>query len=246
MRWIFFLLVVANLGLFGWFMTAERTPAKTVVVSQADRGADTISLVSELDPEDLAARAPAAAAQPPVPPVAEADTVADPLCTMVGPFDEAYQGEDVVRRLQALQVEADLRDIEMQGQMRYWVYLAPLNSSKDAFRKLRELQAAGVDSYVIPKGSLENGISFGIFSEIDRAQSLTEELRARGFDAEYREEPQTYLERWVVLSSASPAVDGGSPELVGEEFWQQLQLDYPDIGRRQNVCSEIREAGAEQ
>ncbi len=240
------MLVVANLGLFGWFMTTERTPTKTVVVSQADRGADSISLVSELDPEELAARAPAVATPSPAEPVVEAGKVADPLCTMVGPFAEAYQGEDVVRRLQALQVEADLRDIEMQGQMRYWVYLAPLNSSKEAFRKLRELQAAGVDSYVIPKGSLENGISFGIFSEIERAQSLTEELRGRGFSAEYREEPQTYLERWVVLGGDAPAAESGAQVLVGEEFWQQLQLDYPDIGRRQNVCSEIREASAEQ
>ena len=247
MRWIFFLLLIANLGLLGWFLSADRSPAAKVVAVASDSGVNTIALVSEVDPAELAVEAPApdVAQQAPVP-ERPPETEAAPLCTLVGPFEEAYQGEDVVRRLRALQVESALRDVEMEGQMRYWVYLAPLNSTRDAFRKLRELQAAGIDSYVIPKGSLENGISFGIFSEIERAQSLASELQARGFAAQYREEPQTYLERWVVLSGDGGPADPETVAMLGEEFWQQLQLDYPDIGRRQNLCSEIQQGGAEQ
>lgn len=247
------LLVVANLGLLAWFLSSGKPSVAPVAPVAEDEAAASISLVSEVDPDELAP----AQAQPPAPvnrdpgpqrPPASAQSVtSDALCTLVGPFDEDYQGEDVARRLRALQVEASLREIEMQGQMRYWVYLAPLNSSQEAFRKLRELQAAGIDSYVIPKGSLENGISFGIFSEIERAQVLTKELQDRGFAAEFREEPQTYLERWVVLGALGGAEDDGgvSPESVADDFWEQLQLDYPDIGRRQNLCSEIR-SGAEE
>ncbi|WP_160154569.1 SPOR domain-containing protein [Microbulbifer sp. ALW1] len=246
MRWIFLLLVVANLGLLGWFLTAERSPSAVTVSAAGSDDAAGITLVDEADPDSLVQpEAPTAnAARPPVvsggvdSPRTTPASPSEPLCTLVGPFGEAYQGEDVARRLQALQVTAALREIEMQGQMRYWVYLAPLNSSQEAFRKLRELQAAGIDSYVIPKGSLENGISFGIFSEVERAQALAEELKERGFRAQYREEPQTYLERWVV-------VDGDAEGQIAEAFWEQLQLDYPEIDRRQNLCSEIREAGDE-
>lgn len=246
MRWIFFLLLVANLGLLGWFLSVDRTPAAKVIAVASDSGVNTISLVSEVDPAVLAAEAPAAEVpQQPIAPEDEPASGAAPLCTLVGPFEEVYQGEDVVRRLQALQVDAALRDVEMEGQMRYWVYLAPLNSTREAFRKLRELQAAGIDSYVIPKGSLENGISFGIFSEAERAESLAGELRERGFAAEFREEPQTYLERWVVLSGlGDTGAVSGEGGVIGEEFWQQLQLDYPDIGRRQNLCSEIQQGDA--
>lgn len=245
MRWIFFLLLIANLGLFGWFLNKDQAPAARVTAVATDVGVNTISLVSEVDSAELEAVAPPPERSSPEV-AAGAQTRAAPLCTLVGPFEEAYQGEDVVQRLQALQVDAVLRDVEMQGQMRYWVYLAPLNSTREAFRKLRELQAAGIDSYVIPKGSLENGISFGIFSELARAQSLARELRERGFAAEFREEPQTYLERWVVLTNEDPVSAVGAGEQIGDEFWQQLQLDYPDIERRQNLCSEIQQDSADR
>ena len=249
------LLAVANLGLFIWFLSSDKPAASKRAPVVEDRAAADISLVSEVDPAELTApradtrNSSSTGGAQESSRAAGQSLSADALCTLVGPFEEAYQGEDVARRLRALQVEASLREIEMQGQMRYWVYLAPLNSTKDAFRKLRELQAAGIDSYVIPKGSLENGISFGIFSEIERAQALTEELRERGFAAEYREEPQTYLERWVVLGAVGGGGDDAegrvSPDAVADEFWEQLQLDYPEIDRRQNLCSEIR-SGAEE
>ncbi|WOX06776.1 SPOR domain-containing protein [Microbulbifer pacificus] len=237
MRWIFFLLAAANLGLLAWFVTTDTAPAARVAPQVVEGDAGSIALVSEADSSQLSA--PAREVAPPASvtrqkaPVRAAKSTAQ-LCSLVGPFDEAYQGEEVARRLQALQVPAAMKEIEMQGQMRYWVFLAPLNSSQEAFRKLRELQAAGIDSYVIPKGSLENGISFGIFSEEERARILTNELQGRGFAAQYREEPQTYLERWVVVENT------GNGE-IADGFWQQLQLDYPEIDRRQNLCSEIRE-----
>ena len=242
MRWIVLTLFAGNLALFGWFSTAGREQSVTARVVMDAGSAGSIALVSEARPEDLAKSeadpgpSGSSSERASVAPV-EAGSAAqvgagESLCTLVGPFEEVYQGQDVVERMASLQVSARLREIEMQGQMRYWVFLAPLNSGKEAFRRLRELQAEGIDSYVIPKGSLENGISFGIFSEKVRATNLTEELQAQGVDAQYREEPQTYLERWVVL-------DGDDAQLAGN-FWQQLQLDYPEVERRQNLCSEVR------
>lgn len=228
MRWIVLALLLANAGLFAWFQAAGRAPA---TVATADRGpvtgeGETVRLVSEVPAEQLA---PAPAEPDPTP---EPKTRGESLCTMIGPFEEAYQGEDVTERLRALQLDADLRELEMTGQMRYWVFLAPRETRREALRKLRELQAEGIDSYVIPDGSLTNGISFGIFSEPERAEKLAGELRGRGHRVRTREEPQTYLERWVVMPPGE--IDG-----LAEEFWSQLQSDYPDLGRRQNLCSEV-------
>lgn len=230
MRWIVLALLLANIGLFAWFQAAGRpsgAPVDTAARPLAEEGAR-IQLVGEVPRDQLRA---AAAPPKPKPRQQKSDTP-EQLCTLIGPFAEEYQGQDIVERLQALQVEASLREIEMPGQMRYWVFLAPLGSKREAFNKLRELQAAGVDSYVIPKGSLTNGISFGIFSERERARSLAAELRERGIDARSREEPETYLERWIVLPP-------GAAEGLAADFWTQLQLEYPDLDRRQNLCSEV-------
>lgn len=227
MRWIVLALLLANLGLYAWFQTVGDAP---VVVATAPVGREVVGgahirLLSEVPAGELP-RGRAAKKPEPAPVTGE-------LCTMLGPFEEVYQGEDIAQRLQALQVKADLREIEMEGQMRYWVFLKPLSSRREAFRKLRELQGAGVDSYVIPKGSLTNGISFGIFSERERAASLADELRDKGIAAQTREEPQTYLEHWIVLPPGE--VDG-----VADDFWAQLQLEYPDLDRRQNLCRELQ------
>ncbi len=227
MRWIVLALLLANIGLFAWFQTAGRpsvAPVDTATRPVAEEG-ERIRLVREVPRDQLSA----VEVQRPEP---GSQAQGEQLCTLIGPFAEEYQGQDIVERLRALQVEASLREIEMRGQMRYWVYLTPLGSKREAFSKLRELQAAGVDSYVIPKGSLTNGISFGIFSELERARSLAAELQERGIDAKSREEPETYLERWIVLSP-------GAAEGLAEDFWAQLQLEYPDLDRRQNLCSEV-------
>jgi len=224
MRWIVLALLLANLGLFAWYQYAG-APAAAVVGPPAaeSAGGERIRLLSEVPADKLPKK------KPPAPqPVASGGA----LCTMLGPFEEDYQGADIVQRLKALQVDAELRAIEMSGQMRYWVFLEPLGSRREAFRKLRELQGSGVDSYVIPKGSLTNGISFGIFTERERAEGLAEELRAKGIEAQTREEPQTYLERWIVLPP-------GQVERLAEGFWSQIQREYPDLDRRQNLCSEL-------
>jgi cell division septation protein DedD len=224
MRWIFFLLLAANIGLFAWLGISAGNESSATAKHQArEQAGAPIKLVREAPRGTLRV----------VPAEPASKSSENQLCTLLGPFAEAFQGEDVVQRLRALQIDAVLREIEMTGQMRYWVFLPPLDSRREAFRKLRELQAAGVDSYVIPKGSLADGISFGIFSELERAESLAGELREKGFPAQTKEEPQSYLELWVVLPP-------GGGELLAEDFWEPLQLEYPELDRRQNLCGEVR------
>lgn len=223
-------MLFANIGLYAWFQMAANSASKPVGSDRQSvqtQGAP-IQLVREVATDQLKPiREKRKPERKGAPPASEGT-----LCTLLGPFTEEYQGLNIVERLAALQVDGRLREIEMQGQMRYWVFLAPLGSKREAFNKLRELQAAGVDSYVIPKGSLTNGISFGIFSERARAESLKRKLRQQGIDAQSREEPETYLERWVVLS---PGAAAG----LAESFWAQLQSEYPELDRRQNLCSEV-------
>lgn len=226
MRWIAFFLLLLNLGLFAWYMATPPPGDRSGIASKSEAGqGQGLVLISEASPGSLSA---AEVVSVPIP----AATSQEQHCTLIGPFPQAYRGQDIVQRLGALQIQGALREIEMQGQMRYWVFLPPLSSRREAFNKLRELQAQGIDSYVIPKGTLADGISFGIFSERARAELLTEELTSKSIGAKFREEPQIYLERWIVLMP-------GAAERLAAEFWQQLGEEYPELGRRQNLCSEV-------
>jgi len=229
MRWIALFLLLLNLGVYAWFAASASTAADATRATGASRDTDVreIILVTEMASAQLS---PVEEVSTPV----SVDVSSEQLCTLIGPFPEEYQGQDIVQRLLALQVSATLREIEMQGQMRYWVYLPPMHSRREAFNRLRELQAQGIDSYVIPKGTLADGISFGIFSDRGRAESLAAELVAKGIGAQSREEPQTHMERWIILAP-------GQVEHLAGEFWQQLQEEHPELDRRRNLCSEVAE-----
>lgn len=41
------------------------------------------------------------------------------------------------------------------------------------------------------------------------------------------------MERWIVLP---PAAD----EQLAGDFWEQLQQEYPELDRRQNLCGELQ------
>ncbi|MCH9692025.1 MAG: hypothetical protein K0U59_08195 [Gammaproteobacteria bacterium] len=222
MRWIVLILAVANLSLFGWFYLFDETVAPKVELQlpSSSKAEARIDLARKTDSTF-------------VPRPAVLPSGSEPLCTMLGPVDQPLQGENIVQRLQALELEARLQDIERQGQMHTWVYLPPLRSRREAYRKLRELQEAGLDSYVIPKGSFAKGISFGIFSEHERAEALAKRLYERGISVKLHRKPQLYTERWVVL----PA-DGH--DYLAADFWQKLQREFPWVHRRQEPCQQLQ------
>jgi hypothetical protein len=161
-----------------------------------------------------------------------ADVSEPPLCTLVGPFPELLRAEYFQERLAALDVMAIIQDIEIPGEVSYWIYLPPRESRKQAFSELRELQAKGIDSYVIPKGELANGISFGMFSQPNLAKGRLEDMRSRGYPAELKEITRTYKETWVVAPSAEAAK-------LGPESWLQVMASEDNLERRQNFCPPV-------
>ncbi len=160
-----------------------------------------------------------------------ADPVADalPLCTLVGPFAERSVAESLGQRLQALDVSAEIRDLEVSDGQGYWVYLAPELSQREALRRLHELQAKQIDSYVIPRGELANGISFGMFSRQALAQARKEELQGLGYDARIREVERTHRETWVVM----PVLQARA---LADRLWEELLAGHPETTLRQNLC----------
>jgi hypothetical protein len=111
----------------------------------------------------------------------------------------------------------------------YWVYLPPFGSRDAALRQFRELQARGLDSYLITQGDLANGVSLGIFSSKDSADSLLERIRAMGYGAELRELIRERRDHWVYVSLQASG-------LVGDTLLGQLRRDFPELRQQMLPC----------
>lgn len=154
------------------------------------------------------------------------------LCELVGPFEDGEQAADFVERLDAIEVAAEIKELELPAGPGYWVYLLPEPSRKEALRRLAELQAKRVDSYVIPKGDLENGISLGMFSKKLLADARVQSMRAIGLDPKVEEIERTYREIWAMLQ---PQEAGKMSELT----WQRVTEGMNSLERRQNYCLDV-------
>lgn len=220
MRWIFISLLLINVGFFLWWWLPEPV-AEVVSVKNSLQltPVGELKMLSEMDAGTVERLALSV----------DAGDVGEALCTLVGPFSELVVAENVVENLQALEISLSLRNIEVPEGSSYWVYLPPEESRKTALRKLRELQAKGIDSYVIPKGDLANGISFGMFSRKILADRRLEDMNSQGYGAKLHEVKRSHSEVWVML-------EAGESEKVSEEFWQKLAEREESLERRENFC----------
>jgi hypothetical protein len=150
-------------------------------------------------------------------------------CQLIGPFAELLHAEYLVERLAGLEVEAVIKNIEIADGKNYWVYLKPEMSEKEALRKLYEVQAKSIDSYIIPSGELANGISFGQFADIKEATEKVEKIRSQGYAAEIKEIPKSHTEVWVEIKDKSE-------QKISADQWLELLKEENGIERRQNYC----------
>ncbi len=225
MRWVFFLLLAANAAFFAWkvlFVTdAHLVPAGEVKASPAS--AKSVALLSELAPESMQARKEVAAVESP------------PLCHMVGAFASQVEARAFIARLAALDVISYEYPLELSAGEGYWVYLPPLASRDEVRRRLAELQARGIDSYIIPKGELENGISLGVFTRRDLAEARLVELKRMGLPVALHNIERSYREHWVMLGESEE-------DKLDESVWRNLMKENISLRRRQNLCSAVASA----
>lgn len=163
---------------------------------------------------------------------ASADNRNEEMCVMVGPYSQLLHAEYLVERLAAMDVTAVISSVEVPDSIAYWVYLVPEMSEKEALRRLYEIQAKNIDSFIIPSGELANGISFGMFNDQGVAQARLEEIRMQGYQPKLREIERTHRETWVTLAP-------GEAEKIDAAVWVDLLNQQPGIEKRQNFCQGV-------
>lgn len=154
------------------------------------------------------------------------------LCSLIGPYKNLARADILVEKLAALEVDASLKEILVPGKTSYWVYLPPQGSSDAAFRKLKELQAKSIDSYVIPNGNLQYGISLGLFNEKNGAEIKQKELQGKGYEVSIHEEIRKISQNWVVASAQNAAK-------ISPETWNSLIDEQEGIVYQQNFCPDV-------
>lgn len=226
MRMIFILLLLGNIAFLASQLWAPAPAPDLVAAVSAQQNFGNLQTLAE---RDLKNKGQAKLKRAPLESSSAASSSAADKCQLVGPFAELLHAEYLVEHLHGLDVAATIKHVEIADGKNYWVYLKPEMSEKEALRRLYEIQAKAIDSYIIPSGELANGISFGQFGDPKEAADKSEQIRAQGYAAEVKEIPKSHSETWVEVYE-----QGG--QKVSEERWLELLKEEKSIERRQNFC----------
>lgn len=230
MRWLFLLLLLMNIGLFAWQhrLAPSGSSELPLLARQAEGG-------SAQAVQGLTLMTEAEAGKPrPQSPVSAAGDAAT-HCLVLGGFDMVERARQLEQRLLSLDVGARVVTAEASFGADHWVYIPPLASRQASLRQLRELQARGIDSYLITEGELANGILLGVFPRLDSAVSIAEKLRGAGYEPQVRELPRVYQEYWVRVARKSQ-------RLVDDAMLARLSVDFLDLKHQLISCRGLRSA----
>jgi len=232
MRWIVISLMIVNVGVFiyaQFFLAKEKNIEQAAVAIESNSKASSVSIKLLIEAKASAADIQSIVAVPSAPTV---KSVRQPLCTLVGPFPKLLSSEYFLEKLQSLGVRSEVRSIVVVSKPGYWLHLLPEKSRKEALRRLSELQARGIDSYVIPDGNLANGISLGMFSDKARALVMEKDIEEQGYKPKIVGVPREQKEFWVFLPE-------GEAAKIGDEKWLKMISTENLLEKRQNVCTDL-------
>ncbi len=169
MRWVFALLLLANIALFLTMQLPQGKAGTESMAAHAPYLAEKIRLVSEEEAQHLPPR-----------PV----TAPEPARICMEWTLATHELERAQAALKTLKLdEKDVTLNQASGKTSgYWVYIPPLKSRQEANKKVEELKALGVqDSFVMQDNNKwRYAVSLGIFSSEEGAAKYLAQMREKG------------------------------------------------------------------
>ena len=220
MKWIFFLLVAANLAFGGYVYMREHAPNPDAQLVRAQLNADQLRIVPPREK-------PVA---PPAPPVSTVQAAAAPsACMEWGSFSsgELARAQGAVDRLA---LGDRVRRIDVPVTAGFWVYIPPMNSKADMDRKAGELKELGIiDHYpVMETGRWRFSISLGIFRSEEGAKKYLAALREKGVRSAIVGKREQRINQTAFLVKDPTATDS--------ENLAVLKLEFPGTDLRAIEC----------
>jgi hypothetical protein len=230
MRWIVIILLMCNGIYFLWqFYLVPSEAGHQVSASQQLELGESLQLISEVPADDSRVKD-----EKPLENQSHEDSLPpEPaVCLMIGPFKEEVTGKQVVTRLAALDIHPTMEALSTPGKPSYWVHIAPQPSRKVAIKLLRELQSKNIDSFLITKGELENGISLGIFTKLGSAEQVSSKRSGQGYDVKIFTMANSRTELWAVF-------DDQQTSKFSDALWDIISEGNSGLQRRKNYCDKI-------
>lgn len=227
MRWLLIILLMCNGIFFVWqgYLVEQQDQVESREAAGQPEHKNKLELLAELPEEQAIDTGPEKEAL-------ESKSQVQEVCLMIGPFKELISSKQVAGRMASLDIELKVVELAMQGDPDYWVHIPPLATRKLALKKLRELQAKKVDSFLVTEGELANGISLGFFTSKSRADAVYEKRKEQGYEPQIKVVPRTYTEIWLVSSQ----LEG---EKISDLLWETIKEGNSDLERRKNYCNTI-------
>ncbi|HDP90130.1 MAG TPA: SPOR domain-containing protein [Thioalkalivibrio sp.] len=228
MRYLFLLLVLLNLGYWGWQQTLSPPPPAAPARVPADVAPLLLLSERETGVTPLAV-APAAGPANESP---AAEPVPDALrCYTLGPLRSPESAQALAALIEAEGVPVSMREREEEEIAGYWVYLPAFDSRRAAMAVARELADKGVkDYYVVPNGDYVNAVSLGLFSEPQRADRRTRQIAALGYDAITSVRYRTRTLYWLDY-------DERGERRVPAQIWEHATTDTESVQRISRDCN---------
>nr|ADI18753.1 hypothetical protein [uncultured gamma proteobacterium HF4000_36I10] len=185
LRWVFVLLLLANVLYAGWNWQQQRS-ATMAEARQASVARPSLVLVDELEAP------PVAAVQSDAAPIEESSSPEElsRQCWFAGDYADKDTADRAVSVIQGMQLEARLNAREVPDEPDYWVHVGPFESRDRAVRALQQLRGRNIDSFLIDEGELKNAISLGFFSQKSSAQRLLSRYRNLEYRLQVHEVPR--------------------------------------------------------
>jgi hypothetical protein len=168
MKWLFFLLLAANLAFGLYVYLKEQAPNPDAQLMRAQLHADQIKII----PPPVS-KVPA--------PQAGTTAVQSAACVEWGTFGEGEVPRAQVA-LDRLTLGERARKVEVDVIVDYWVFIPTLRTRAEMERKANELRELGIVEYhpVLEPGRWRYAISLGIFRNEDGARKFLASLRRKG------------------------------------------------------------------
>jgi hypothetical protein len=164
MRTLFFLLLLANITLFGYIKLDNMSAGEGVRLAQQVQP-DKIKL---LTPQQVAALGPAKVA-----------ALAD-VCVEWGPLSDSDRAR-ALATIEPLDLSKLMTQKKVEVLTNYWLYLPPAATKAAADKRVDELKAQGFrDASVIDSGPQRLAISLGAFRTEEAAQARLNALQTQG------------------------------------------------------------------
>ncbi|MDC0663251.1 hypothetical protein [Marinobacter sp. SS21] len=235
MRWLVFLLIAVNLGVW-WYLQSypDPNPEPAEVDGRLPRVAE-LQLVEELSLVPQASDSKSDAVPEPAT-VAATSPEPSRLCFAVGWFESPELAQEQKAALGLARPGLDIKVASLERPLAplHWVIVPPQASVEEALTLFRYVQRRGIDSYLVTEGPQKHAISLGLFESRTAAERVLAQRKAENLNAELAFFPRNQLSYALVFEAAySP----DSPELAADMAELGRQFESIEIKSCEGVAT---------